>query len=312
MSDGSTGTKPPAAPFLWTSLGISVFAISAAAPLIIRAGAPAPVTSLWRMLGAGIVLFAWALVTQRPFFARLNARDLGALFVSGNLLALHYLFWIASLSRTSVVSSTVLVTTNPLWVGLGAWIFLREPPTRRTWIAVAVGIAGAVLLAVADANDAGASKESLSGDAMALAAALAGSGTMLYGRKLRASMPTVFYQGFVCLFAVPLVVATIAATHAPVAPASGEQALLLLAIMVLPQLVGNTILSWALGFLTAPRVALVILGEPIGASLLAWLFVGQTPHLAALPGSALVLAAVVLDVVQPMRDPREHDDGRPV
>lgn len=292
-------TKAPPAPVLLGTLGLSVIAISAAAPLILAAHAPAAVTSLWRMLGAGLCLIVWAAIRERAAFARLSRGDLFALFVSGNLLALHYLFWIGSLGMTSVVSSTVLVTTNPLWVGLGAWAFLREPPSKRTWVAIAFGIAGAILLGLADAKDSAGQADSLLGDAMAIGAALAGSGTMLYGRSLRARLPTSVYQAFVCLGAVPLVIVAILGTHAPAAPTDFTQVILLASIMILPQLIGNTILSWALGFLTAPRVALVILGEPIGASVLAWIFNGQAPKLIALPGSILVLFAVVLGMKTP-------------
>lgn len=299
VAAAAAGSRPAPSPaVLWVTLGVSVLSISAAAPLILAAHAPAPVTTLWRMAGAGIVLAAWAGVSDRAALRRLSARDLLALFVSGNLLAMHYLFWIASLDRTSVVSSTVLVTTNPLWVGLGAWAFLREPPTRRTWVAIVVGVAGAILLGLADAHEGGATA-SLSGDAMALAAALAGSGTMLYGRKLRARIPTALFQAFVCLSAVPIVVAVVALDHASPLPVSTWQLWLLVAVVVVPQLIGNTILSWALGWLTAPRVALVILGEPIGASILAWIFNGQRPQLLSIPGAALVLVAVVLSMRQP-------------
>jgi drug/metabolite transporter (DMT)-like permease len=278
------------------TLGVSVLAISTAAPLLVRAGAPPAIASLWRMLFAGVVLGAFVLARNPASIKLLTRADLVRLFVVGNLLGLHYLFWIGSLSHTSVISSTVLVTTNPLWVGLGAWLVLREPPARATWIAIAIGIAGAILLGLADANaDATTGQhESLLGDAMALGGALAGSATLVAGRSLRARIGAPLFQSTICLAAVPIILVAAVFDHEPFAPVSANQALLLLAIAVIPQLIGNTILSWSLGHLSAPRVSLVILGEPIGASLLAWAFLAQTPKLAAIPGAMLVLIAVVM------------------
>ncbi len=292
----------PSRGVVWGTLAVCILTISLAAPLIVAAGAPAAVTSLWRMGFAGVTLFAWSIWKEPGAFRAMTRRDLLQVFVSGNLLALHYLFWIGSLSRTSVASSTVLVTTNPLWVGVGAWLFLREPPSRATWLAIVVGVVGAILLGLADASaDVTGARPSLGGDAMALGGALAGSATLLFGRHLRARMPTALYQSTICLGAVPLIAVACAWSHASPIPVDTNQLLLLAAIVIVPQLIGNTILSWALGFLPAPRVALVILGEPIGASLLAWLFLHQTPKPLAIPGAFLVLFAVVQGARQPLR-----------
>jgi drug/metabolite transporter (DMT)-like permease len=81
-------------------------------------------------------------------------------------------------------------------------------------------------------------------------------------------------------------------SRAPLLPGDGTQALCVLAIALGPHLVGNSILGWALGWLPAPKVALVILGEPVGASLIAFVAFDQRPGMLALAGGLLVLVAV--------------------
>jgi drug/metabolite transporter (DMT)-like permease len=53
-------------------------------------------------------------------------------FPTGLFLALHFTFWIASLRYTSVASSVVIVNINPVFVGLGSSIILKEEVTK--WI----------------------------------------------------------------------------------------------------------------------------------------------------------------------------------
>ena len=63
---------------------------------------------------------------------------------------------------------------------------------------------------------------------------------------------------------------------------------------VLSQLVGHTSYNWALKWIRTSTVAVSLLGEPIGASLLAWLLFGETLTLAKFIGGGLILAAIYL------------------
>ena len=51
--------------------------------------------------------------------AAATLRQLGLALLAGAFLALHFALWIRSLALTSVASSTVLVTTNPIWIVMG-------------------------------------------------------------------------------------------------------------------------------------------------------------------------------------------------
>lgn len=280
-------------------LGAALFAISTSGPLIVACGMHAPALGFWRVLIAGSLQMLLATAMERGALMAIKPRDLLFAFVSGSLLGLHYFTWILSLDYTSVASSTVLATSNPLWVALGAWAILREKTSALTWAAIAIGIAGAVLLALADAAPSGTdpwSTRALFGDGLAILGALTSSATLLIARALRVRIPVATYVGITSLSAAPLLLLAGLLMGSSFVPADGRQAGLLLAVALVPHLVGNTALNWALGWLPAPRVALVILGEPVGATLLAWAFLHQTPRPLTFAGAALVMTAVALSL----------------
>ena len=304
MSAAATVRAPAATPSRPKLLGIllaALLSISTAGPLIVACGMDAPAIGFWRVLLAGSLQLLFAVALERGALFEIAPADLARTFLAGTMLGLHYLVWILSLEYTTVASSTVLVTTNPLWVAIGAWAFLRERPTALTWVAVAIGIAGATVLALADAAPSGSdpwSRRALLGDGLALLGALTSSATLRLGRALRARIPPATYVSITSLSAAPVLFLSGLALGASFVPADGRQAGFLLAVALIPHLIGNTALVWALGWLPAPRVALVILGEPVGATLLAWLFLSQQPRPLAFVGAALVLTAVALSLRQ--------------
>ncbi len=301
-------------------LAMAMVAISTAGPLIVASGMPAPAVAFWRALLGGSILLPACLLLERGALRALPARDVAMIALAGTGLGAHYLLWIGSLAYTSVSSSTVLVTTNPIWVAIGGRIFLREPTSRGTWIAIAVGTLGATILALADgaaADGSGpgvaagllAGRRPLLGDAMALGGAIVGSVTLLLGRSLRTRVPVLTYSTVCSLTAVPILAAAIVVTGDPVVPPTARQMAIVVSIAVVPHLLGGLSLNWALGLIPAARVALVILAEPVGATLLAWAFLAQRPGPLSLVGGALVLAAVGLNLLAAERSALRAPSG---
>ena len=308
---------PPSRSQLLSVLIAAMLSISTAGPLIVACGMAAPALGFWRVLGAGSVQLAIGVSLEHARLSRMTRRDVLQLLGAGTALGLHFLFWILSLQYTTVASSTVLVTTNPIWVALGSAVFLRERSTRTTIIAIVLGTVGAIVLALADAlpagewtrhtvtealrKAAGGDSRAVIGDALALLGAWAGSTALLAGRALRTRHPAMTYAGAMSLSAAPVLGLAGLALGIDFAPKDGSQLLFLALVALIPHLIGNSALYWALGWLPAPRVALVILAEPVGASALAWIFLSQVPNALTIAGAALVLSAVVLSLRQPQR-----------
>ena len=284
-----------AAPRPYLVLAIGILAVSSAAVLVSLAraqGVPALAIAALRMTIAALVVVPIALAGCREEIRGLRGLDILLAAGSGILLAMHFAFWISSLDSTSVMSSVVLVSTNPLFVGLASALLLRERPTRGTVLGIVVAMLGAAAIGLADLRLAGSA--SVRGDVLALLGALAVSGYLLIGRRLRRTMSLRLYVGITYLTAAIalLMVVGITSTRLTGHPPEGYLWVLLLAAG--PQILGHSAYNWALKYVTATFVTVTLLAEPIGATLLAIPVLAQVPTPVRLAGGVLILAGVFL------------------
>ncbi|MCB9913848.1 MAG: DMT family transporter [Planctomycetes bacterium] len=270
---------------------VGVAAVSTGALFARLAEAPALALSFWRCAVAGGLLSAWAAPRLAPELGALRRGEVGLLLLAGALLALHFASWITSLEHTSVASSVLLVNTGPIWVGLATPWLTRDRLGRGARLGIGCSVLGSAVVAW---GDQALSPEALWGDALALVGALAASGYLLVGRRLRARLSLPVYTGAVYgSAALALLVAAPAAGAALVGfPAATWGWILALALV--PQLVGHTAANWALGHVSAALVAVSLLGEPVLAGLGAAVVLHELPPPAFLAGSPLILAGILL------------------
>ena len=283
-----------ALPFL--VLGVGVVVVSFAAILVRFAQAEAASSlaiAAVRLTVAAIVLAPFAWLRAGGEMLRLPRRELGLCILSGALLAAHFWAWITSLEHTSVASSTALVTTNPLWVALVSAIVLRERPGRAAVTGILLTLAGSVLIFAADASrNSGADAAPILGNALALVGAMSASGYLLVGRALRARISLTAYIWLAYSTAAVLLLAGAMATGVSLMSLPSAAWMFMVALALGPQLIGHTTFNWALRRLTATFVAVAILGEPVGAAILAWLFFGEGFTTLQLIGFVLLLAGI--------------------
>jgi len=281
----------PLSPYLVLFIGI--LAVSSAAILITFAraeGVPAVAIAALRLTFAALVLAPFAWTRARGEWARLAPRDLVLALVSGIFLALHFAFWISSLDYTSVMSSVVFVSTNPIFVGLASVVLLRESLRRGTLIGIAIAIVGGVLIALSDLEQSGT--ESLQGNVLALAGAVTVSGYLLIGRRLRRQLSLLAYIGLVYTTAALVLLALALAMGANLLGYSLTGYLLIAALAAGPQLIGHTSYNWALKYVSATFVTVTLLAEPIGATVLAIPILAQVPSPIKIVGGALILVGI--------------------
>ncbi len=276
-------------------LAAAIAAVSSAAVLISLAhaeGVPAIAIAALRLSFASIVVAPLAFVRSRSEIRNLSRRDLLLCVLSGALLALHFALWTSSLDSTSVMSSVVFVSTNPVFVGIASAIIFRERLGAWSIAGIVVAAVGGTIVGLLDLGQAGT--ESLRGDVLALLGALAGSGYLLVGRSLRSRLSLTGYVGIAYTTAAVLLLGLTAVTGTRLAgfPAAGYLWIVLLAAG--PQLIGHTSYNWALKYVSATFVTVALLAEPIGATLLAIPVLGQVPSVVRLAGGALILAGIVL------------------
>src|ERR671916_1560413 len=218
---------------------------------------------------------------------------MGYAVLAGLFLGVHLALWIISLAYTSIVASATIVTTNPIWVALMLWAWRGERPSRLTAAGIIVAISGGTLIAVGDAGGASAGSRPLLGDLLALGGALSVSLYLILGREaqhrglgLGSYVATAYVVGALTLLPAPLLLGS------GYAGWPWEVYLYGLLLAFIPQLVGHSSFNWAVRWVSPTLVALVILAEPVGGSVLGYLVFGEVPGAFVLAGAAVLLIGV--------------------
>jgi drug/metabolite transporter (DMT)-like permease len=277
------------------TLGLAVVCISTGAPFA-RWAAPAPPIAIAALrVGMAAVLLLAAGWRDVPKLAQVSKRDRPFVVLSGLLLALHFGSWIASLSFTSTAASVALVCTNPIFAALFGRIFLGDRVARREVIGIAIAAVGCGVLAGGDWSAGG---DALIGDGLALVGAASAAGYLVVGRRLRDAVPLLPYLGTVnAIAAVALAIAATAMGTNLVA-LDGQAYLACAGAAVIASFVGHSLLNAAVRVTPTHLVALAILGEPIGSSLITWVWFGEQPPVHAAAGGAVVLAGIAIGFVR--------------
>jgi drug/metabolite transporter (DMT)-like permease len=273
-------------------IGVGVLAVSTAAILIRLAEAPSLALAFYRCFLGSLALAPFALRHRGTL--RLDRAQATRLAASGLFLALHFALFISALSFTTVASAAVLVTMSPLFVGAGAALFLAEPPSRRTWAGIALAGAGALAVGVADFGAADLGRRALLGDALAFGGAIAVAGYLLLGRLARRQVPVTVYAAAVYGVAAAALLVVCLLTGTPLAGYDAGTWLAIAGLVIGPQLLGHTVFNGLLSTVTATVVAVAVIAEPVGATILAWLVLAELPTPWFWLGAPFILAGVWL------------------
>ena len=271
----------------------AVGVISTASILIKLADAPALIIAAYRLGIASAILLPVAAATRRAELQALSPKDFWLSLLSGAFLSAHFIAWIASLQYTSVASSVVLVATNPIFVGLGTVLFLRERLPLLLVLGIALSVLGGMAIGYDDLVLGG---QALYGDLLALLGAIAHSGYLLIGQRVRRKTSALSYITLVYGTAAVLTLTATVMTRTPFTGYSLQTYGMIVLLALGPQLLGHTSYNWALRYVSAAVVAVVILAEPVGATVLAYVILGESITLQKLIGGLLVLAGIYLAV----------------
>lgn len=288
---------PPARwlPFVVLALGLLAVSFGAIFARLAQAEAvDSLAVATWRLGLAAIVITPIALLQARHELARLTRRQVAMALAAGFFLALHFATWISSLEYTSVASSTALVTTNPLWIGLASFLIFRETPTRMMLGGIALSFAGSLFIFWSDSQTAAPGASPLFGNLLALVGSWCFSAYLLIGRRLRAGLGLPAYIWLAYGAAALFLFAASGAGGVELFAHSGAAWALLLAMALGPQLLGHTAYNWSLRYVSATLVAVVTLGEPVVSALLAFVLFGEGFAPLQFVGFSLLLAGIYL------------------
>lgn len=269
---------------------LGVLGISISAILVRYSQAPSVITAVYRLGWTVLLLLPVVLFKFRKELLQVRGRDVLMCTLSGICLALHFLTWFESLKWTGVAVSTVLVSTEVIFTALGLALFLKGKIPPLGVVAIVMAFGGSAVLALAG----GGQDSVLYGNLLALAAAFFVALYTLIGRIQRGYLSTTIYTflTYLACFLTLLIMALASGT--PLVGYGAREWLIGLGLAVLCTLMGHSLFSWCLKFLSPAYVSAVKLCEPVFSGALAVPLFGEIPTPVQLLGAVIILGAVLL------------------
>lgn len=298
--------KPPVPPLL--VFGFGILAVSTASILIrfAQRDAPSMVIAAYRLGVATLILAPFGVKRSIVELRSLQPKQIIGLLFSGIFLAIHFAVWITSLEYTSITSSVVLVTTTPLWVALLSPLFLKEKLHREVWLGLVLAMLGGAIVAFHDActiGTAGISCEpfqgflggkALIGNVLALIGAFSAAGYMILGRSIRPKFSLVSYTFVVYGISAVVLFGLVSIGRYSLVDYPAQTFVWFLLLGIIPQVLGHSSFNWALKYVPAAFVSLALIGEPVGATILAVIILREAPNAMEIVGGVMILAGIYL------------------
>jgi drug/metabolite transporter (DMT)-like permease len=288
--------EPPPRALIYLGVVVAIASVSASA-IFIRLASEAPPLAIafWRNAFA-VALFLPIALIRRDRFPTGRGRPYAGL--AGLFLAAHFAFWITSLQHTTVAASVVLVCTQPIFVAVLAWFFLKERLDLGRAGGIGIAFIGTVVIATGDGLSGGA----FYGNLLALGGAVTVALYVLFGRVVRKSgTPITSYAVSVYGVAGVTLVVVALALGVPLVGFTDSTWLWIGMIAIFPQVLGHTLFNWALRYLPAAVLSGLILAEPVVSTLLAWIVFDEVPSAATFAGGAVILGGLAVLVWSDLR-----------
>ncbi|MDG4850692.1 DMT family transporter [Peribacillus frigoritolerans] len=278
-------------------LFFGVFALSTSAIFVKLADAPATITAFYRLFFATIMLLPFLLINKRNRHElySLSKKQWGLGLLSGLFLAVHYVLWFESLNYTSVASSTVIVTLQPLFSMVGGYFLFKERFSKGAVIGCLVAIAGSIVIGWQDFQISG---QALFGDILAFIAAGVITAYFFVGQHVRKKLSLIPYSVigyassalFLCIFAF--------SQQTSFVDYSTQTWLSFIGLAFIATILGQTIFNWLLKWLSTSVISMSILGETIGTCILGYFILDEVISLQQGMGIALILIGLALFLLQ--------------
>ena len=302
-----SSTETPTHRWALPALAAGVISISFAAIFFRKTDPTHPLVAAGvRLAIASIFLAPWA--WRRWKQGLMEPRVLRYGVWAGLLYGLHFGAWVSSLVMTSVAASVTIVTSTPLILAGFALVTGKDRPRTGHWVAMGLALLG---LSVIGAADLQAGDSNLIGDILAFVGAIAMAGYLLLARSLGPKLDPWAFTGIATTVGAISLFVVGAASGIPLEVPTREAWFYLCLAALIPQLVGHTSLTWALRYMTPTAVGLATVGEPVGSTFLAWIWLGEGVSPAVFSGCSITIIAVAIGIVVGGKSATEHRESPP-
>ncbi|SET32975.1 Permease of the drug/metabolite transporter (DMT) superfamily [Natronincola peptidivorans] len=255
-------------------LFIGIISVSFSAIFVRNTSAPSSIIAMYRMAITFLVFLPVALTKGQSEIKKLTVKDIFLCCLSGGFLALHFLTWITSLQYTSVASSTVLVGLQPIFTAIIGYVLYSEKLNKVSVVGLLIAIFGSSIMGISDFQ---IGEGYLYGDFLALLGGFFGALYIIMGRGIRKRVSTLTY-GFVVYGSCALLFIIInILLNAPFFGYTLQDYAFFTAMALVCTVGGHTIFNWCLRYIEANKVSTAMLGEPVGATVLAILLLKEVP-----------------------------------
>jgi drug/metabolite transporter (DMT)-like permease len=278
-------------------LFLSVSMVSSASILILFSSSHPFVIVFWRTLYGAIFMASIGAVRgdlsalKKPIVGN----NLHWLLAIGITLSLHFCTWFQSLFMTTVAASVVLVDSSPIFTAILSTLILGEALRRRSWFGILIALIGAALLAWGDFGGSGII--ALGGDLLALAGAVFLALYFVGGRRIAKEMPITIYTTMIYLFAAITTLVICIVFNLNVLVFEPTEVAIFVALAIFPTVLGHSVNNYLLTKVPAYVVSSAVLGEPIGAALLAAFIFAQIPGPTTIIGFFVILTGIAIVLV---------------
>lgn len=274
-------------------LTISIIAISFSAIFVKWSDAPASILSMYRMLFASLLMIpiVWK---NRSEFKKISKKDRMLLFFSGTFLALHFTLWFGSLKLTTVASSTIILSLQPLVSLVGGFFLFKERTSVFALLTMGIAIVGAAMIGW---GDWALSQKAMLGDLLSFLSVIAVVGYLLIGQNVVKKVVHWIYSFSVFFTAGILLAIYNLLTGVAFTGYSAHEWGIFLLLAIVPT-VSHIINNWLLNYVNATTISMSILGEPVGSTILAVLLLGERLVGWQIVGGILVLFGVFFFLIQ--------------
>jgi drug/metabolite transporter (DMT)-like permease len=273
---------------------VALISISSASILIKATTSPPSIVSFWRLFISVLILLFYSIITNRlGLIARSMERNLLLTVLSGFFLAIHFYSWIWSLRLLPVIVSTTLVDLHPVFTGILSHAILKERLEKKQWVLIIISLSGGLLASYREPSS--LAGEWVLGSILSIIGALAASGYFVIGRIVRKSaglyeyvIPTYLWSS------VFLAVISILEGRYNLLTTDLREFALFVAIAIGPMIGGHTVLNYMLRYVEAPIVSTIAVLEPVGAGILAYIFLGELVEPINILGISLAVSGIVI------------------
>ena len=287
----------------YIGLFISIASVSSAAILIktVSFHEQYPLTvAFYRLLFTTLLVLPFVIFRKsiRNELINLSKRSFLTMVFIGFILASHFIFWISSLGKTSVASSVILVTAHPLLVGPLSHYFLKERLSKANIIGILLSVFGVIILVYGNNSFSANKIDTLEGNILAILGGIAAGLYILGGRIFRKKVSVWTYAVIVYTVATIVIFSLCILIKSPISGFYYKDYFIIFILAVFAGILGHTLYNWSLKYVRASIASVVLLGEPIGSSILAYLlpWINQIPSEYTIIGGGIIFSGIYLTV----------------